>query len=163
MASSMRTGGVPPAPSPRGGIGAEALAGRASSATVAASTRLMTPAVRNVPGRPAQAIRMKPLARTPAAAPRLFAKYSMATASPGAPRPSFMLARTSPALISGKVAPSRTDCGRINALASASFAASAGQPAPRAGSMAAYDQSVAPTKISWNTRAQTPMTASTAA
>ena len=54
-----------------------------------------------------------PAANAPIAAPKLLAKYSHATISPG--RRGKM--RTSPALISGKVAPSRMDCGRIKAPA----------------------------------------------
>jgi hypothetical protein len=42
----------------------------------------MRPAVRMVPGRPTAPMRMKPLASTPIAAPRLFVKYSIASARP---------------------------------------------------------------------------------
>ena len=114
-----------------------ACAGRASSATAAAIARLIRPAVRSVPGSPAQAMRMKPLASTPAAAPRLLAKYSIATASPGARRASFIVARTSPALISGKVAPSSTDCGRISRQERASLAPSTSHSLPSPGSSVA--------------------------
>jgi hypothetical protein len=60
------------------------------------------------------------------------AKYSIAIDSPAADG----RARTRPALISGKVAPSRIDCGRISAQDSSSFAPSARVSLPSAGSSA---------------------------
>ena len=99
--------------------------GRASNQTIAASARLSTPATRSVPGNPTHWINTKPLTNTPTAAPRLLVKYSIATDSP-------VLAgwlRTSPALISGNVMPSSSDCGRISVAESASFTPST-RPSP---------------------------------
>ncbi len=93
----------------------------------------MAPAVRNVPGRPTHSISRKPLASTPTAAPRLLVKYSIDTDSPEA----VGCARTSPALISGKVAPSSTDCGRISRQEMASLAPSTSHSLPSPGSSVA--------------------------
>ena len=90
-------------------------------------------------------------------------KYSIAIGSPGVPPGSLMVARTSPALISGKVIPSSTDCGRIRRPERAILAASAVHSVPSAGSSAEYDQSVRVTNSSWKTSASTPMTASPSA
>ncbi len=70
---------------------------------------LRSPAVRIVPGRPTAPINTNPLTMTPTAAPRLLVKYRVASVSPGRSGQR----RMSPPLISGKVMPSSTDCGRM--------------------------------------------------
>ena len=84
----------------------------------------MSPALNIVPGKPTALINQKPLANTPIAAPMLLLKYSIAMLPPGV---SGNL-RTMPALISGKVMPSRIDCGMIIRLAANHFSV-----APRTG------------------------------
>ena len=74
----------------------------------------MRPAKRVVPGRPKAGISTKVLASTPNTAPRLLVKYSIESVRPGA----CGKARRMPALISGKVVPSRIDCGRMSRPAS---------------------------------------------
>ncbi len=67
-------------------------------------------------------------------------------------------ARSTPAVMSGKVIPSRTDCGRISAVERPHLNAdtAAGDPASR-GSTASYARPVAAAKTSWNTSPSRPM------
>ena len=84
------------------------------------------------PVSPKASIMTKPEASTPTAAPRLFVKYSMASDPPGVPGNR----RINPALISGKVMPSSTDCGRIRTPASVHLNNTAEVPPPRRGGSA---------------------------
>ena len=83
---------------------------RKSHHTAPATAKLLAAAVRIVPGNPTAAMRTNPLTSTPAAAPRLFVKYSIASDRPGRCGKT----RRTPAVISGNVMPSRIDCGRIS-------------------------------------------------
>ena len=69
--------------------------------------------------------------------------------------------RTTPALISGKVAPSRIDCGRIISAASVHFASECAIPGPSSGKIDSYARCVVHTNTSWKTRPSTPTTSST--
>ena len=72
-ATASSTPAAPVSASRRGGTEAAAI-GRAISHTQDASTRLIAPANRSVPGNPAHSMRTNPLTSTPAAAPRLLVK-----------------------------------------------------------------------------------------
>ena len=96
-------------PSRRSSCGTKASVGvscpRKSHHTAPATAKLISAAVRIVPGRPTAAISTNPLTSTPAAAPRLFVKYSIASDCPGR----CAKTRSRPAVMSGKVIPSSTD------------------------------------------------------
>ncbi len=61
-------------PSPCASTGVDGVGGGDTHQTAAATTKLITPAIRRVPGSPAAGTSTKPLTNTPAAAPRLLVK-----------------------------------------------------------------------------------------
>ena len=96
-------------PSRRSSCGTKASVGvscpRKNHHTAPATAKLISAAVRIVPGSPTAAISTNPLTSTPAAAPRLFVKYSIASDCPGR----CAKTRSTPAVMSGNVIPSSTD------------------------------------------------------
>ena len=65
--------------------------------------------------------------------------------------------------MSGNVAPSSTDCGRMSSAASSHFTAAAPGSEPSAGRIESYAASVVATNTGWKTSAASPITASTIA
>ena len=82
-----------------------------------------------VPGKPNHPTSTKPLIKTPAAAPILLVKYSIEMEEPA--RCGNIL--TTPALMSGKVMPSRMEGGRISKPDTSSLRALTAVGEPRAG------------------------------
>jgi len=118
---------------------------------------LISAATRTVPGSPTARTSTNPLTTTPTAAPRLFVKYSIATVRPGRSGN----ARSTPAVISGNVIPSRIDCGRISRAHKDHLKApiSTLESARRAKTWS-YASAVAAVKTSWKMRPSTPIAAS---
>jgi hypothetical protein len=71
--------------------------------------------------------------------------------------------RITPALISGKVVPSRIDCGRTRSAASVHFTACTANGPGSDGSSRSYAQPVEATYASWKTMAMSPTASSAAA
>ena len=97
--------------------------------TAAATSRLIVAAAASVPGSPAISMSTKPASSTPAAAPRLFAKYNREIVRPACAE----ARRNAPAVIKGKVAPRSTDCGRMSNAAMSHFTSVCIGPGPSAG------------------------------
>ncbi len=79
---------------------------------------LMHPAVNIVPGSPTHSIKMKPLHKTPIAAPMLLEKYSMPKVCPEILESDLIMAE----LMMGTVIPNKIACGNKSVLASNHFA-----------------------------------------
>ena len=98
-------------------------------------------------------------ASTPNTAPRLFRKYRSPMRLPGSCGASLR----SPDVISGNVAPSSADCGRIRSAASAHDDTHQWSTEHVAGRSASYAQAVAATNTAWNRIPAQPTTNSAAA
>src|SRR4051812_1388885 len=127
--------------------------------TARATVRFSTAATVSVPGRPKRSTSQKPAISTPTAAPALFVKYSIDRARPERSG----IRRTTPALISGNVIPSRIDCGRISSAAISHFVSICRVPCPKAGNTQSYAIAVAPTNAAWKGSPIAPTRSSTMA